>query len=270
MAKQPKTPVGAIAFEERILNCIPSRDVEKDWTFSNALSAGLVAAAPPPPQMDLRAAWWRIGDQKQTGACVGWATADSLLRWHFVKAGRIGQNDRMSVRFIWMSAKELDEFTSAPTTFIETEGTSLKAALDVARNYGAVTDATLPFDYNVLFPGSAQTFYALAAQFKIASYINLDSDPDAWRNWIAQHGPILVRLDVDNAWRNATLTGGQLAAYDAASAKGGHAVSLVGYDANGFIVRNSWGEGWGDKGFAYASNAYALAAFTEAYGISVN
>lgn len=36
-------------------------------------------------------------------------------------------------------------------------------------------------------------------------------------------------------------------------ALGGHAVSLVGYDdAKGaFLIRNSWGESWGEKGFAY-------------------
>jgi len=34
---------------------------------------------------------------------------------------------------------------------------------------------------------------------------------------------------------------------------GGHAVLLVGYDKNRkvFIVRNSWGEAWGDKGYFY-------------------
>ena len=46
-------------------------------------------------------------------------------------------------------------------------------------------------------------------------------------------------------------------------------MALVGYDQNQFIVRNSWGTSWGNKGFAYASNAYAAAAFTEAYGVSV-
>jgi C1A family cysteine protease len=33
-------------------------------------------------------------------------------------------------------------------------------------------------------------------------------------------------------------------------------------------VRNSWGTDWGDKGFAYASLAYAQDAFTEAYGVA--
>ena len=44
-------------------------------------------------------------------------------------------------------------------------------------------------------------------------------------------------------------------------------LALVGYTPDRFIVRNSWGTGWGDRGFAYASLPYAQEAFTEAYGI---
>lgn len=36
---------------------------------------------------------------------------------------------------------------------------------------------------------------------------------------------------------------------DASSFKGGHAIAIVGYDENGFIIRNSWGESYGDKGY---------------------
>ena len=46
-------------------------------------------------------------------------------------------------------------------------------------------------------------------------------------------------------------------------------VALVGYVNGRFIVRNSWGTGWGDKGFAYAADTYAQPAFTEAYGVVV-
>jgi aminopeptidase C len=44
-------------------------------------------------------------------------------------------------------------------------------------------------------------------------------------------------------------------------------VTIVGYDAAGFIIRNSWSSGWGKEGFAVATDAYVAKAFTEAYGV---
>jgi hypothetical protein len=64
----------------RILNCIPSRETEKDWRMDSAMDAGLLAAAPIPPSKDLREKWWTINNQGSTGSCVGWAAADSVLR----------------------------------------------------------------------------------------------------------------------------------------------------------------------------------------------
>ena len=49
----------------------------------------------------------------------------------FVKAGRLSQTTPLSPRFVWMASKETDPFITRPTTFIETEGTSVKAALDI-------------------------------------------------------------------------------------------------------------------------------------------
>lgn len=37
---------------------------------------------------------------------------------------------------------------------------------------------------------------------------------------------------------------------------GGHAVTIVGYDEDGFIIKNSWGENWGDKGYGWISFDY--------------
>lgn len=254
----------------RILNCMPSHDVENDWRIESARSAGILAAALPiPPSKDLREPWWKIGDQGATGSCVGWAMADGLLRWHFVKSGRISKTERLSSRFIWMAAKETDEFISRPTTFIEMDGTTLKSALDVARKYGAVRDSVLPFKSALLCCGQdTNSFYALASQLKITSYFNLGKNFTAWKEWLANKGPILARIEVDETWYKATETAGKLETYEP-HLGGGHAVTIVGYTPGYFIVRNSWGEGWGDKGYAYASEAYTTAAFTEAYGISV-
>jgi Papain family cysteine protease len=259
---------------KRILNVEPSRETERDWRIEHADQAGLLAARRTalPASKDLRAQWWKIGDQGGSGSCVGWATADSVLRWHFVKTGRLKQPEKLSPRFTWMASKETDQLKSAPTTFIEVAGTSLKAALDVSRKYGAVREQVLPFASAALFNGEEAAFYARAARYKIAAYFNLTlrwpTDFEDWRRWIVQNGPILTRLNVDRTWERASDTGGNLDTYKEETAGRGHAVALVGYTPDRFIVRNSWGTGWGDKGFAYASLAYAQDAFTEAYGVS--
>jgi C1A family cysteine protease len=251
----------------RILNCIPSADTENDWTIENALESGALTVSRNPNSIDLREDWWQIGDQGSTGSCVGWATADSVIRWHYVKDNSVTEKELLSVRFIWMAAKETDEFISRPTTFIESAGTSLKAALDVARKFGCVLDTALPFDPCDLYQKSAFTFYSLAAQLKIAGYFNLGTSLNEWRSWLANNGPILTRLGVDATWDNATDTQGKLDVYKSDTQRGGHAIALVGYTPDTFIVRNSWGTAWGDKGFAYASESYASEAFTEAYGV---
>lgn len=252
----------------RVLNILPSRNTERDWTFENAMDASIFGPIHKiPTSKDLRETWWAINDQGSTGSCVGWATADSVLRWLFVKAGRLQSKDLLSPRFIWMAAKETDEFTSQPSTFLEADGTSLKAALDIARKYGIVTDSILPFASGHLYPNSPNTFYALAAQRKISSYFNLGTSPANWRTWLATKGPILTRLGVDATWDNASANQGVMNTYQPNTVRGGHAVALVGYQGKSFIVRNSWGTSWGDKGYGYASEAYAKAAFTEAYGV---
>ena len=260
-----------------VLNCLPSPKIEKNWTFETAIAAGIVGRAPSGSaavtaagaNIDLRAAWWKVGDQGNTGSCVGWGTAEGVLRWHFVKAGRLASNEPLSPRFIWMASKETDVYTTRPTSFIESDGTWLTAALDIARKFGVVTDKTLPFVLktgNQMFTGEADTFYALAATRKVASYFNLGRDLNAWRKWLATKGPILTRLDCDRAFMNCT---GKLDTYDAANTMGGHCVAIVGYVNGRFIVRNSWGTGWGDKGFGLAADSYAQPAFTEAFGVTL-
>src|SRR5262245_47507118 len=100
----------------RICNLEPSHNTEKDWGFEQAVAASAVAVprAAAPASVDLRASWWDIGNQESTGSCVGWSSTDGVARYHFVKAGRLAQNAKLSPRYTWMSSKETDTFTSRP------------------------------------------------------------------------------------------------------------------------------------------------------------
>lgn len=265
--------------DNRICNVVPSRNTGNDWGIQHALMADALgaprAAAAPvtaPASVDLRASWWGIGNQLTTGSCVGWASTDGVARYHFVKAGKLAQNAKLSPRFTWMASKETDEFVNRPETMVEGAGTSLKAALDILRKYGAVPETLLPFQItNSMYLGDEDGFFATAATRRIASYFNLQKNLANWRTWLATKGPLLVALDVDATWDNATATKGVLNSFQPKTVRGGHAVCVVGYTtSNRFIIRNSWGTAWGDKGFAYATEAYINAGFfSESYGVAL-
>ncbi|MCC5829226.1 MAG: C1 family peptidase [Phycisphaeraceae bacterium] len=79
-------------------------------------------------------------------------------------------------------------------------------------------------------------------------------EPDAWLTYnqarlrMMREGTRLVEeLDKGN-WLRRDL--------DPRDAYGGHAVTIVGYNDLGFIVKNSWGTDWGDNGYAIVSYDY--------------
>jgi len=93
MAQKSKKGKG-INTRKFILNCVPSTETDNDWTFADAIESEAVHIPfVIPPSKDLREKWWEINDQGSTGACVGFATAFGVLRWHYVKAEKIKKTD---------------------------------------------------------------------------------------------------------------------------------------------------------------------------------
>ncbi|MDJ0824868.1 MAG: C1 family peptidase [Rhodobacter sp.] len=259
-----------------VLNCIKSSDTDRDWALGDAAGAELIdETTDPPEQIDLRADWWTISDQGNSGACVGFATADGVLRWLYVTRGMMDRRDKPSARFIWMANKETDDLTSHPTTFLDTAGTSTKLALKVARKYGCVPDNMLKMQ-GKLSKLNPTSFFAVASQYRIDSFYNLyegveeDQRLVKLKSWISTNGPVLTRLEANETFRKYQPEDGILEFYDDSEQIGGHAVCFVGYTPDHFIVRNSWGENWGHGGFGYVSNQYVLQAFDEAYGAILN
>lgn len=264
---------------EVILNVAPSPGREDDYVPGMAEAAGVLRPEDPPATCDLRADWYRVGDQGRTGSCVGWALADSVLWRQLVRAGRLAEEDRLSPRFVWMASKEmrakLTEVAGTPdwhpTTFLEQGMTDVKSALDVARTYGAALERDLPFDGR-LYPGDIARFYRSAAGRRISAYYRLDPEEDPaawfthWRRWLHQHGPVLIVVGADRAFVDGPAL---LDAFDPAAASFKHAAALVGYGPDGFLIRSSWGEDWGDGGYAAATEAYLAGATVESYGVVV-
>jgi Papain family cysteine protease len=265
---------------DRVLNIAPSPGREEDDTPAAAVAAGHLRDEAPPDAVDLRAPWYTVGDQGKTGACIGWALADSVLWRQLVRAGQLEEEDRLSPRFMWMAAKEMrakltevkGEPAWHPTTFLEQGMTDVKSALDVARTFGAALEVDLPF-HGGLYPGGIEHFYTSAQLRRIKRYYRLDPEPDPaawfahWRRWIHQHGPVLLVVGVDDAfYANEPVA---LQAYAPSAEPDKHAVALVGYGPGGFIVRSSWGPDWGKDGYKSAAERYLAEATVESYGVVV-
>jgi C1A family cysteine protease len=67
-----------------------------------------------------------------------------------------------------------------------------------------------------------------------------------------QKGPVMTTLTV---YADFIAYAGGVYKHTTGEALGGHAVSIIGYDdvEQAFIIRNSWGEDWGEKGFGRVS-----------------
>lgn len=226
-----------------------------------------------PESVDLRRPWHPISDQGETASCVGWAIADSVLRWHLVESGRLPPDQQLSARHVWMSAKETDQRDAYPSTFLEKDGTSLKAGLDVVRKFGVALESELPWDGS-LATALPDAFNKSARRRRIMAYFNLGDDtvPDRaaripeWRQWLHQNGPVLVLIAQDHHFLVAT---GELTEFDAASVGGSHAAALVGYGPDHFLLRSSWGTDWGEEGYVRMSLEYTAQAVIESYGVMV-
>lgn len=77
--------------------------------------------------------------------------------------------------------------------------------------------------------------------FKIANYAKIGS-PDSLKTAIVANGPCVGAVNVYNSFSNDFwLPGNNL--------EGAHAIAFVGYDKDGFIIRNSWGSSYGKDGY---------------------
>ena len=148
---------------DRVLNVGDSPAREDDDTPAAAVAAGHLSAAEPPDAFDLRAPWWGVGDQGETGSCVGWALADSVLRRQLVGAGRLARG-RAALAALHVDGGEGDarEALEAeggpgwlPTTFLEQGLVDVKSALDVARHVRRRARADVPWQ-GALYPGAIE------------------------------------------------------------------------------------------------------------------
>lgn len=248
------------------ISAFGAQDVEaaKYATFATDYSSGALYGTPSgvpilPSQIDLSSNFPQVGYQGHQQSCVGWSTAYALKSyqerletgWGLSQWGHL-----FSPAFIYHQINGgLDK------------GARISDALDLIVNKGAATQSTMPYsDTDYLSAPSAAAF-SEAANYKAKSWSKVPGK-DAIKAQLANKRPVVVGITVYGSFE--TLTGAN-PVYNSATGgvKGGHAVTIVGYDdakyGGAFKVINSWGTIWGDNGYFWLPYSFTATVMNEAY-----
>jgi hypothetical protein len=214
-----------------------------------------------------------ILNQGQEGACTGFGLACVInyLRW--VKAGNPAKMASVSPRMLYILARRHDEYDGE-----NYEGSSCRGAIKGWFNNGVCLEDDWPYQPDKSNP-ARYGFATRATENTLGVYYRVDvksiTDMQAA---VAQHGAVFVSAFTHGGWdelpisRKAVKSHADLPviAFDGKPSKdGGHAFAVVGFNREGFLIQNSWGEGWGSGGFAVLSYLDWLANAMDAWVVSL-
>ena len=181
-----------------------------------------------------------ILDQGKEGACTGFGLAAVI--------NQLNKNRRLKVsaRMLYEMAKKHDEWPGEDYT-----GSSCRGAIKGWKNMGVCTEKQWPYVINN--HGELTVERAIAARSNtLGAYYRLRPEINDYHTALNEVPAIYVSADVHKGWFNPkSKNKNQMARIQPYKViEGGHAFAIVGYNTDGFIVQNSWGNKWGSRGFA--------------------
>ncbi|MBL4902249.1 C1 family peptidase [Desulfocapsa sp. AH-315-G09] len=206
-------------------------------------------------------------DQGKEGACTGFGLAcaiNYLLWWRALMKHEAEQPNKkfnppaqVSQRMLYHLARFYDEWPGE-----DYEGSSCRGAVKAWYKHGVCSLKLWPYRDNnnkAAFVKPMDGWEIDAAERPLGVYYRIDKNSITdMRAAIQEVGAIFVSAQVHKGWDLKKCTAKKVnhkslprIAWKADTERqGGHAFALVGFNRRGFIVQNSWGPGWGLKGFA--------------------
>jgi len=218
------------------------KDVEdpRDHLYATVCVDKDIVKGTYPVSLDLRSNLTSIRNQGVRGTCAAFA-ATAIKEWQEkTDSGYAGQ---MSPEFIYFFR------SNKPNS-----GMYSRDVMSILLNRGCCTEAELSYSQLDLDGPDkvSDTVIESAKRFCIKEYARVSTIDDL-KMALYQNGPCYISFPVyDNSpefWRQKK----------GEKSQGGHAVTVVGYDSKGFILRNSWGILFGKKGYVtYPYNEFGV------------
>ena len=202
-----------------------------------------------PPKIDYARKMSPVSDQGDEGTCVGFAAVDGLKEYQ--EKAEWKKTVQLSVRYVYAGAQKIDGYPD------DEEGTDIRSALKVLNKNGVPPQKCWPYMPHQTDGPSADAD-ELAKKYMIERYVRLKSDAEMKESLVV-NGPFVAGVEVYyDAWDAADKNGIVKLPADNDVFAGGHAICIVGYDdkKKRWKFKNSWGKGWGAKGYGYLPYEY--------------
>ncbi|HEX3997142.1 MAG TPA: C1 family peptidase [Pirellulales bacterium] len=217
-------------------------------------------SAPPhvlqnlPSAIDLRASCPPVYDQGDLGSCTANALAGAD---QFDQLRQDSSAPFVPSRlFIYYGERQIEG------TIDSDSGAQLRDGMKVMASEGAPPETDWPYDISQFTVEPAAQAYADGLQHKVTAYQRIPQNLTQMKACLAAGFPFVFGFTVYDSFESDEVAASGIVNMPGPTEQvvGGHAVMACGYsDAQGrFIVRNSWGEDWGQAGYFTMPYAYLL------------
>ena len=207
-----------------------------------------------PQKVDLRKFLTSIEEQVGN-SCVANAMAGA---YEYLAKRELGEASDVSRLFIYYNARYIDD------SHDKDGGSYMEYAIKGLQEYGACSEELWANDYEYVNEEPPTEAYDQGSNFKIVEAEYIATDLDLWRETLSDGYPIAFALNTFKSFDDACKNKGRVSmpknTDEERAEHGWHAMLCVGYSDidKVFIVRNSWGEAWGDKGYCYIPYNYVI------------
>ncbi|HEX4737215.1 MAG TPA: C1 family peptidase [Allosphingosinicella sp.] len=220
-------------------------------------SAPIAAIGPLPAKVDLRPGCPPVYNQGQLGSCTANAIG-AAVQFDRKKQG-LSPDFMPSRLFIYYNERDIEG------TVGNDNGAQIRDGVKSVATTGVCPEDDCPYDIAKFTDKPSPQAYADAARTRVSSYCRVARSLMQMKGCLAAGYPFVFGFSVYDSFEGEEVaqTGVlQMPDLSKETLLGGHAVLAVGYDdaEQRFLVRNSWGDGWGQQGYFTMPYSYLLEA----------
>ena len=208
--------------------------------FYSAIAPRMAAL---PRKVDMRSKCSPVEDQGQLGSCTANALVGAL---EFLELKDGAQFVDLSRLFLYYNERLIEGNVDSDS------GAFIRDGIKSLAKQGVCTEPEWPYKISRFRNKPTAACYRSAKKHRILSYHRI-STVDEMRGCLAEGFPFVFGFTVYDAFESVAVAKSGVLNMPGPKEKmaGGHAVMGIGYDdaARRFVIRNSWGSDWGQKGY---------------------